>query len=183
MRSYEFTFIASGVDPESPDLEEKFFEAGCDDATLAFMKGLLAVNFDRDADTYAHAVVSAYHSVQAAGAKIERFEPDFLVNASEIAERSHQTRQAISNYTKGIRGEGFPSPIVRIMSESPLWDWVEVSGWLYKKEIVSREQVVDARVARMMNWFVQSKDRIAGIEKRLAGFLDAGTEIDPQAIA
>ena len=77
MRSYEFTFIASGVDPEAEDLEDRFFEAGCDDATLAFMKGLLAVNFCREADSYVHAVVSGYHSVVAAGAVVERFEPDF----------------------------------------------------------------------------------------------------------
>lgn len=171
MRSHEFTFIASGVDPEAADLEDRFFEAGCDDATLGFMKGLLAVNFCREADTYVHAVVSAYHNVLATGATIERFEPDFLVSASEIAERSHLTRQAVSNYTKGIRGEEFPAPVARIMSDSPLWDWVDVSSWLFKRRLVTRETVVDARVSRTMNWFVQSKEKLAGVEKLLAGFL------------
>lgn len=171
MRSYEFTFVASGVDPEDAELEDRFFEAGCDDATLAFMKGLLTVNFSREADTYIHAVVSAYHDVLRAGGRVERFEPDFLVSASEIAERSALTRQAVSNYAKGIRGEGFPAPVARIMSESPLWDWVDVSGWLFRKNLIGREAVVDARISRAMNWFVQSKEKLVGAEKRLTDFL------------
>lgn len=183
MQSYEFTFIASGVDPESSGLEDRFYEAGCDDATLSFMKGLLAVNFDREAETYVHAVVSAYHSVVKAGVTVERFEPDFLVSASEIATRSNQTRQAISNYTKGLRGEKFPAPIARISSESPLWDWVEVSSWLFKKELVSRKQAVDARVARTMNIVVQSREQFPDSEKRLVAMLNTPVQIGDLATA
>ncbi|MCF8471009.1 MAG: hypothetical protein K9G30_09515 [Parvibaculum sp.] len=170
MRSYEFTFIASGIDPESHDLEDRFFEAGCDDATLAFMKGLLAITFEREAEGYVHAVVSAFRDVLRAGATVERFEPDFLVSAAEIAQRSTLTRAAISNYTRGLRGD-FPSPIARIMSESPLWDWVDVSSWLFKKGLIGREAVVDARIGRTLNFVVQSKSPLHDIEKRFAGFL------------
>ena len=170
MRSYEFTFIASGVDPESSDFEAKFFEAGCDDATLAFMKGLLAITFDREAEGYVHAVVSAYRDVLKTGVTVERFEPDYLVSAAEIAERATLTRSAVSNYTRGLRGD-FPPPIAPIMSDSPLWDWVDVSGWLHKRNMIGREAVVDARIARTLNVFVQSKSPVHDIEKRFSGFL------------
>lgn len=176
MRSYEFTFIASGVDPESPDLEEKFFEAGCDDATLAFMKSLLAITFDRAAESYVHAVVSAFRDVLKTGVTVERFEPDFLVSAAEIAERSELTRSAVSNYTRGLRGD-FPPPKARIMSESPLWDWVDVSSWLFKKGLLTREAVVDARVGRTINFVVQAKSPVHDIEKRFAGFLKNPAEL------
>ena len=177
MNSYEFTFITSGIDPESPGFEDRFFESGCDDATLAFVKGLLAVNFNREAETYVHAVVSAYHSVKSVGVSIERFEPDFLVSAAEISARAAITRQRISNYTQGLRSDGFPAPVARIMSESPLWDWVDVSSWLFKKDIVSREHVVAARIDRTMNKVVQSKTMLAGIEKRLGFFLLSSAEL------
>jgi hypothetical protein len=156
MKVYDFTFIASGVDPESPTLVDRFFEAGCDDATLAFMRGRLAVCFAREAENYSHAVVTAYRDVLRAGANVERFEPDFLVNANEIADRSGLTRAAISLYSKGSRGEGFPSPYAKVTSESPLWDWVQVSGWLYKNGKLPIESVVNARIDRAVNRFVTS---------------------------
>ncbi|MES1989537.1 MAG: hypothetical protein V4441_01125 [Pseudomonadota bacterium] len=170
MRSYEFTFIASGPNPESADLEDRFFGAGCDDATISFMKGLLAISFNREAEGYAHAVVSAFRDVLKTGITVERFEPDFLVSAAEIATRANITRAAVSNYTLGKRGE-FPSPIARIMSDSPLWDWVDVSSCLYKKGHIGREAVVDARIDRTMNIFVQSQTQPVNIEKRFIRFL------------
>lgn len=177
MRSYEFTFILSGIDPEAKDIEEKFFDAGCCDATLVFMKGLLAVSFDREAEAYVHAVVSAYRDVLKTGATVERFEPDFLVSAAEIAERSELTRAAVSNYTRGLRKEDFPAPVARIMSDSPLWDWVEVSSWLHKKGRVSRDVVVDARIGRTINIVCQSNNPVHDIEKRFVGLLSNPFEL------
>lgn len=156
MRTYDFTFIASGIDPDSQDIADRFFEAGCDDATIAFMRGRFAVCFAREADSYAHAVVSGYRDVLRAGASIERFEPDFLVNANEIAERSGLTRAAISLYAKGARGEEFPAPYAKVTSDSPLWDWVAVSGWLHKRGKLPIELVVNARIDRAVNRFVTS---------------------------
>ncbi len=159
MRIYEFTFIVSGIDPEASDLEDRFFEAGCDDATLALMKGVLAVAFAREAESYPQAIASAYHDILKVGVKVERFEPDFLVSATDIAERSALTRAAISNYVRGLRSDGFPPPVARITSESPLWDWVEVAGWLYRKGQVPQDVVNDASVARSVNMLVQQKSR------------------------
>ena len=41
MKKHGFTIIASGLDPSSEDFENSFFDAGCDDATIAFVKGAI----------------------------------------------------------------------------------------------------------------------------------------------
>ena len=167
MSEHEFTFLVSGVDPHADDFADRFFEAGCDDATLMLTRGLIAVCFAREADNYTHAVISAYGDVLKTGAFVERFEPDFLVSKSEIAKRANLTRAAVRLYTSGERGTGFPRPYARITSANPLWDWVEVADWLHKKSHLSAEAVVNARVSRAVNFFVQSRLKVRGPERTL----------------
>jgi len=163
-KTFEFSFIVSGVDPHSDDFEDKFFEAGCDDATLMLFKGRVVATFAREHETYSDAVVSAYANLSLTGANIERFDPDFLVTKSDIAERSGLTRQAITNYAKGERGEGFPAPTFRVMTSSPLWDWVDVSDWLYKNEHVARDVYLDAVISRGVNSFIEKHSPITPTE-------------------
>ena len=59
MKTYEFTILASGFDSTAPDFEDRFFEAGCDDATLAFVKGRIVLEFQRKAPNFSHALASA----------------------------------------------------------------------------------------------------------------------------
>lgn len=44
MKTYEFTIIASGSDPEADDFETRFLEAGCDDATVGFQNGRILID-------------------------------------------------------------------------------------------------------------------------------------------
>jgi transcriptional regulator with XRE-family HTH domain len=156
MKNYVFTIIASGLDPQADDFENRFFEAGCDDATIAFQKGLIILEFARDAENFSHAIVSAFEAVQKAGAKIERFEPDYLVSLSDIADRCNLSRTMISMYCKGERGDkAFPSPIARVTSDSPLYDWVDVSRWMHKHDKVSAETVLEARMVREANYIAR----------------------------
>jgi hypothetical protein len=156
MKNYVFTLIASGLDPQADDFENRFFEAGCDDATIAFQKGLIILEFARDADNFSHAIVSAFEDVQKAGAKVERFEPDYLVSLSDIATRCNLSRSAVSLYCKGERGDkAFPSPIARVTSDSPLWDWVDVSRWLHKHDKIDAEAVLEARMVREANYITR----------------------------
>jgi hypothetical protein len=151
MTTHEFTIIASGLDPQAEDFEDRFFEAGCDDATLSLQKGLIIVEFARDAVSFSAAVISACEAVLRAGAKVERVEPDYLVSLSDIAERSGKTRQAISLYTKGERGEHFPAPVARVTSTSPLWDWEEVASWLVERDALPPQEAVRARIVKEAN--------------------------------
>ena len=159
MRVHEFTVIASGLHPENDDLANRFYEAGCDDASIAFQKGLIILEFAREASTFSSAIISAYGNVTTAGAKVERFEPDYLVSLADMAKRTGLTRAALTHYHKGERAQDFPTPIARVMSDSPLWDWHEVASWLWENKKVGRvdhEAVIQARVMKEANVVVES---------------------------
>lgn len=173
MKTHEFAIIASGLDPEAEDFEDKFFEAGCDDATISFQKGAIILEFARQAKTFSRALISAFSDVQKAGAKVERFEPDYLVSLSDIAARSGLSRAAISLYCQGKRASGFPAPVARVTSESPLWDWVDVSRWMHKQSKVAEDVVLQARMIREATILTQfhslPSDQFAKrLEERLA---------------
>ena len=156
MKNHEFAIIASAFDPEG-NYEDALFEAGCDDATISLQKGVLIIEFDREAVSFSRAVASACSDVEKAGLTIERIEPDHLVNLTEIADRAKMSRQAISLYAKGDRGEGFPSPAAKVTSKHPLWDWQEVADWLYNKNLIGIDEVVQARVVKEANIHIASK--------------------------
>lgn len=151
MKRFEFTIIASGLDPESEDFADRFFNAGCDDATISYQKGAIVLEFSREARSFAHALFSAVLGVHRAGAKVEHIEPDYLVSLSEIAARACISRSAVTLFAKGERGRDFPTPIARVTTESPLWDWVAVARWMYRKRTVSRAVVVEAKIVREAN--------------------------------
>ena len=151
MRTQEFTIIATGLDASDEDFENRLFEAGCGDATISYQKGVIILEFSRQAQTFASALISACSDVKKAGARVERIEPDPLVSLSDIAVRSGLTRSAISHYCRGERASGFPAPIARVTSESPLWDWVDVARWMHERNQLSREAVLQARMVREAN--------------------------------
>lgn len=161
MKQYEFTIIASGLDPAAQDFYDRFYKAGCDDATVAFVKGLIIIEFDREAKNFSHALLTAVRDVNSAGANVEHIEPDYLVSLSDIAERCDLSRAAISLYAKGKRGENFPSPVARMTTDSPLWDWAEVSHWMYQHEkALALKDVVQAKLVREANRaLLKSQDR------------------------
>lgn len=151
MKTYEFSIIASGLDHEAADFEQRFLDAGCDDATLTIQKGRIVIYFDRDAESMEAAVDSALAAVEAAGAVAERVEPDPLVTLSDIAERAGLTRQAVSQYASGVRGETFPGPVARVTSQRPLWDWVDVAHWLVSRGLLTVDDAQEAEVIRRAN--------------------------------
>ena len=75
MAKYEFSIIVSGLNPESEDFEQRFLDAGCDDATISFQKGHVIVDFAREDDSIDAAICSAVECVQKAIAQVERVEP------------------------------------------------------------------------------------------------------------
>jgi len=156
MKTFEFTVVASGLDPQADDFEDRFFAAGCDDATISFQKGAIILEFARDARTFADAVRSALLNVVRAGAKPVHIEPDYLVSLSDIAERAGLSKAAISLYAKGERGRDFPAPVARVTTESPLWDWVEVADWMHRHDKLPAQTLAEAKVVRAANLAVQS---------------------------
>jgi predicted DNA-binding transcriptional regulator AlpA len=159
MKNHEFTVIASGFDAGDDDFINRLFEAGCDDATIAFQNGVTILSFDREAVTFSRAIISALEAVTGAGGRVERVEPDHLVSAAEIADRSGMSRAAVSLYHKGERGEDFPAPKIRVTSSSPLWDWQEVAEWLYRQGKIDEDELVRARVVKEANLFFQTHEQ------------------------
>ena len=151
-----FTIIASGYHPDVDDVASIFLEAGCDDAAISFQKGVLILEFDRKASSFSSAVISAFDDVMKAGAKVERFEPDHLVCLSDIAKRTGLSRGALTNYHKGERGTDFPTPVARVTSGSPLWDWCEVVTWLHGREQIGRDDVIQARIVKEANLVIET---------------------------
>lgn len=165
MNKYHFTIIASGLDPEADDFEDRFFEAGCDDATISVQRGATILEFTRDAKSFPHALVSAFLDVQKAGAKVVHFEPDHLVSMSDIAQRADMSRAAISLFVKKERGKAFPTPVAKVSTESPLWDWLDVARWMYRRRTIALHHVVEARIVRQANMALEHP---GGIEKIFA---------------
>ena len=156
MTMHEFTIIASGLGPRADDFEARFYDAGCDDATIAFQKGHIIVDFAREAETIEDAIASAMSGVIAAGAHVDRIEPDPLVSLADIAARTNMSRAAMTQYSKGQRGKDFPLPIAKVTSDSPLWDWASVARWLFKNQKLSRENAVKAAVVKHANDALQA---------------------------
>jgi len=120
-------------------------------------KGHIIVDFAREATSISAAIASAVANVKTAGARVDRVEPDPLVSLADIAARTHMSRAAMTQYSKGQRGQNFPSPVARVTSDSPLWDWSSVAKWLYQHKKLSREEAIEAEAVRVAN---------AAIEKR-----------------
>ena len=158
MKTYEFSIIASGLDPQADDFETRFYDAGCDDATVSFQKGHIIIDFARSADSVIEAISSAVENVISAGATVNRIEPDPLVSLSEIASRSEMSRAAMTLYAKGERGKNFPAPIARVTSESPLWNWAMVARWLFVHKKVSREVAIEAEAFSVANEAIEARE-------------------------
>ncbi|RYY26085.1 MAG: hypothetical protein EOP62_11430 [Sphingomonadales bacterium] len=148
---YEFSILAVGVNHEAHDFEDRFVEAGCDDATISFQRGVILLDFARRASSFQEALVSAIGNVQETGARIRGVEPSNLVTLAEIARRAKMTRAAISNYFAGTRGTNFPLPVDRVMTDSPVWSWAEVAVWLHERERLDEDQVIAARLIAEAN--------------------------------
>ncbi|MDH6259979.1 hypothetical protein [Bradyrhizobium sp. BR13661] len=171
MTKFEFSIIASGLDPAAEDFEQRFYDAGCDDAAIAFQKGHIIVDFTREAKSIGDAIVTAVRDVQAAGARVDRVEPDPLVSLSDIAARTGMTRAAMTQYSKGQRARDFPPPVARVTSDSPLWDWATVAKWLFHHDKLSRDAAIEAAAVRAANEAIGS--RKSKLEEVLKGSLKA----------
>jgi len=128
MTEHSFQLIIRGE--LTDDRLESLFEAGCDDATLSSKGDTTFAEFDREGETMLEAVLSAIKDVESVdGMEVLHVEPDELVWASEIADRTGRTRQSVDQLIKGKRGPGsFPQPATHA-TRNPLWRWSDVESW------------------------------------------------------
>jgi len=155
---FGFTVIAShprGNDARySDDVAESLFEAGCDDCTPGICNGVWVIAFDREARNFSHAVASAIRDVESAGLTVLRVEPDTYVNAAEIAERLHVSREAVRKWLRSSPdAPPPPPPAIGASGPSPLYDWPRFLRWLRRRhpERVPTSLIVQGRVIARFN--------------------------------
>lgn len=168
MKTYTFTLFLGPILRPIDEIEDRLFEAGCDDALLSFSSGIPILDFDRKSSSFAKAVTSAIKNIERAklDALVLRVGPDDLVNASEIANRSAVSREAVRLWIQGERGSGdFPPPIARV-GQSSVWSWLDISEWLYQREQIDEERVERARFIAAINYYL-SKKRIPSLVSQL----------------
>jgi hypothetical protein len=88
MQTYTFTVILGGHTEMTEDLAEALAAAGCDDGLAGSSGGVASVIFDRQAESFEHAVRSAIADVQKAGCRVAwvKIEPDDLAPAGPAQE-------------------------------------------------------------------------------------------------
>lgn len=97
MQAYTFTVILGDHSEMTEELAEALAAAGCDDGLAGSSGGVVAVMFDREAESLEQAVRSAIADVQKAGCRAAwvRIEPEDLVgNAPTPATTASGTEQS-----------------------------------------------------------------------------------------
>lgn len=131
-QTYTFTLLLHGADPTTKDNMRALERAGSNDALFGRRGTVSYADFDREAESFGEAVLSAIHDVESGvpGLKVTRVEPEELVSASQIAVRTKRTRESIRLLIDGKRGPGnFPAPAVWVSSSRKLWRWTDVADW------------------------------------------------------
>lgn len=72
--NHTFTLQVSGIDTRGA-FEDALYAAGCRDALIAVIGGVLYLDFGREGPSFAQAVNSATDAVEAAGGKVVRVVP------------------------------------------------------------------------------------------------------------
>ncbi len=156
MTLHHFTLIVEGADLQTDAHMDALYEAGCDDATFGVAAGVQHAAFDRQADSYADAVVAAIRQIEQAvpEARVIRLETDELVTIADIARRTDRTHESIRLLVSGARGPGnFPPPAARAMQRNQLWWWPDVAQWFARElgEEIATNGGQQAEIAAAIN--------------------------------
>ncbi len=161
MKIHEFTLVIETPESLLDGLEDALFEAGCDDATLSFRKGIAYLDFDREAGDLESAIISAIQQVEQTGLNlwVKRVEPSDLVTSSEIARRLGRSRQSVQQLIAGTRGEGdFPLPVAGVTAKTMLWSWQEVAGWFLNNGKLKDKTIYEnAEILKQINESLDSR--------------------------
>lgn len=155
MNSHQFTLIVDGPDLQDPAHIDTLFETGCDDATVGRVGSIQYLDFDREAETFADAVLEAANAIENAvpEARVVHLEPDDLVTMSEIAHRTGRSRESVRLLVRGERGPGgFPAPATHFKSRQRMWRWQQVATW-FAEALGEPQSVGDPSDSRFITGF------------------------------
>jgi len=169
--SFDFTLtFAVPLTLEVEKIEERLFEAGCDDAIIGFgQKGRIALNFTREAESAEVAILSALRNVKAAlpHANLVEAAPD-LVGVSDMAGVLGFSRQ---NMRKLIQTHSASFPLPLHEGASSIWHLADVLAWFSEKQkrAIQQELMGVAQVTMGVN-LTRETDRV---DRRLLAQLRA----------
>ena len=135
MPTFHFTLIVDGPDLQDRALIDALFEAGCDDATIGCSDGVQYVDFDREAEDFNDAILSAVDDLEKLdGVQVVRIADAGLASLADIAVRVGRTRESVRLLASGARGPGgFPKPVTDLRNRYRLWRWTEVAHWFTER--------------------------------------------------
>jgi len=126
MKTYTFRLVVT--DRIDDDGANRLFEAGVEDGVPESGPQGHSIGFDRESSSLQEAILSAIAEVESAGFDVLRVEPDDVVSAADIAERTGRSRQSVSSLINGTRGPGgWPRPVAGNV-RSPLWRWSDIGA-------------------------------------------------------
>lgn len=76
MKKFSFRAILAGHTVATEEMADRIYESGCDDSLVGSTNGVVMVDFDRQAESFAGAIRSAKDDIRAAGYVIDRIEFD-----------------------------------------------------------------------------------------------------------
>jgi hypothetical protein len=76
LRTYSFSVILAGPIEVTEQIANDLYEAGCDDAGVGSVDGVLTVDFEREAESLGDAIGTAVKDVERAGFVVARVEID-----------------------------------------------------------------------------------------------------------
>jgi len=130
MNDTSFTLIVEGLDPSNSVQVDALWSSSFH-VTPTISGALELIGVEAETDCPERLVREAVAHVRAAGVTVVRVDLD-LVNANTISENAGVSRQAVTNWVSGTRGDGrFPAPYTMI-GPSRIWDWYSVREWLIR---------------------------------------------------
>ena len=166
MTAHTFTLIIDGPDVTEEPVVDALFEAGCQDALFGRRDRVQFADFDREAPDLVQAIVSALKQVESVeGMRVLRVEPEDLVSASVIAQRTGRSRESVRLLVEGKRGPGaFPAPIAWVDAKTRLWHWSDVANWFAEKLDQRVDDLADAQMIAAVNSSLETRNRLGALE-------------------
>lgn len=169
-KRHTFTLLLKGLDVTDVEVADALHAAGCNDALFGTRDSVQYADFDREAENLAAAVASAISQIESvANLRVLRVEPDDLVTASVIANRTGRSRESVRLLIEGKRGPGgFPAPIAWVDAKTRLWEWSNVVRWLNDALGAGLQIGEDADFLAALNAALEVRRRVGGLRSEEA---------------
>jgi hypothetical protein len=165
MTTYTFTLVLSRPKDFLEETAAALYASDCDDALVSTRGGVPCLDFDREADSFSNAVLSAIRDAEAckiggksAGVCVQRVETYDLVNASEISRRAGVSRECVRLWVSGKRGKGGFPTLACSCANKALWSWALVSLWLTENGNDVKHTAADLRDVELVNAMLTARN-------------------------